>query len=224
MMRRLDRTRARRGGFSLIEIMVVTVLLAVVLGAVAMVGSASDKAYRTGTIDAHLESQVAIAMDHVTEELRIAGVDTIVPDPVPGVGASEIRYVQATGLTGGQIDWTPLRSLRLEYEVGEIDDGLDNNGNELVDEGRLILIEDLGGGNERRRVITRWVAEFLEGEQENGLDDNGNGLVDERGFLVERVGETYVIRLTLERRSGDGFLMRRSARTSTNPRNRLGDE
>jgi prepilin-type N-terminal cleavage/methylation domain-containing protein len=218
-----DNTAGRRGGFSLVEVLVAAALLAVVLSSVALVGGAADKAYRTGTIESHLESKVAIAVDSMVDELRIAGVDTITPDPIPGVGASNIRYVQATGITNGEIDWTPLRTLRLELETGELDDGIDNNANGLIDEGRILLIEDLGGPDERQWVLTRWVAEFLEGEIENGLDDNGNGLVDESGFLVERIGESYVIRLTLQRRTVEGYLLTRTAQTSTKPRNRLGD-
>lgn len=215
--------RSLHAGFSLVELAIVVVLLAIVLGSVAMIGNASDRAYRTGSVSSHLESQVASTIEKVVDELQIAGVDTITPDPIQGVGASSIRYVQATGIVGNDVVWTPLRRLAFEYEVGEIDDGIDNNHNGLVDEGRIVLTEDVGGPNERRRVLTHWVGELLEGEQENGLDDNGNGLVDERGFFVERVGEAIVIRLTLQRRTADGFLLSRTAQTSTTPRNRLGD-
>ena len=69
MMRRKRRKGGRQSGFSLVEVMVVVALLALVLGSVAIVGSASDKAYQTGTIESHLESKVAIAMDRMVDEL-----------------------------------------------------------------------------------------------------------------------------------------------------------
>ena len=222
-MKCTEQRRASAGGFSLVEMAVVVALLSLVLGSLTLIGSTSNKAYQTGAVQSHLESRAAIAIAQMVDELRIAGVDTVAPDPLQGVGSSDLRYVQATGFANGQINWTPLRNLRLEYEIGELDDGLDNNGNGLVDEGRVVLVEDLGGATERRRVLTRWVPEFLEGELENGLDDNGNGLVDERGFVVERIGETYMIRLTVQRRTTEGQLLTRTARASTRSRNRLGD-
>lgn len=211
----------RRAGLTLVEVAVVTVLLVVVLSSIAIVGRASDRAYRTGSIASHLESQVAVAMDRVAKELEIAGIDTIIPDP-GAAGTSAIQFVQATGIQGGVVVWSPLRRIELELEAGEIDDGVDNNGNELVDERALVLTEDPGGPAERRRVLTRWVAELAEGEVANGVDDNGNGLFDEPGFVIERIGRTFVVRLTLARRTADGTLLMRSARTSTRPRNRLG--
>ena len=111
-----------------------------------------------------------------------------------------------------------FRSLSFEYEIGELDDGLDNNGNGLIDEGRLVLTENAGLTNDRR-VITRWVAELLEGELDDGLDNNGNGLVDEPGFLVERIGESLIVRVTLQKRDAEGRLMTRTARTSVRLRN-----
>jgi len=215
---------APRSGFSLVELLTVTLLLGLILSSLALVGGASDRAYRTGSMVSHLESRIATAVDHVVGDLRSAGVDTFVPEPAPGVGASTVQYVQAVGLAGAAAEWTGLRRLGFEYETGEVDDGLDNNGNGLVDEGCLVLTEDLGGPNERRRVLTRWVAEYLEGETPNGLDDNGNDLVDERGFVLERVGDSILVRLTLQRRTTEGALLTRSARTSATPRNRMEEE
>ena len=211
----------RRAGLTLVEVAVVTVLLVIVLSSIAIVGRASDRAYRTGSIASHLESQVAVVMERVAKELEIAGIDTITPDP-GAAGTSTIQFVQATGLQGGVVVWTPLRRLELELEAGELDDGIDNNGNELVDERALVLTEDPGGPAERRRILTHWVAELAEGEIANGVDDNGNGLLDEPGFVIWRVGETLVVRLTLARRTAEGTLLTRTARTSTRPRNRFG--
>lgn len=211
-----------RRGFSLVELTIVVLLLGLVLGSVALVAGSSDRMYRTESVHSLLEAQVGMAMQHVTEDLRSAAIDTLAPPPQEGVGSSSVQYVQATGIVGDQIQWSPLRRLELELEMGELDDGLDNNHNGLVDERRLVLIEDPGGPSERRRVLTRWVSERLEGEVENGLDDNGNGLVDEPGFVLELEGESVTIRLTLERMTPEGALLRRTAVSSVHPRNILG--
>lgn len=225
MRRRRHATgRAGTAGFTLVELVAAAALLALVLGSVALVADSSDRMFRLETVTSHLESRIAIVTEQVFEELRIAGADTIAPALVPGVGVSSIEYVQAVDVAGGQAVWTPLRRLAFEYESGELDDGLDNNGNGLVDEGRLVLTEDVGGPDERSRVLTHWVAELLEGEVANGLDDNGNGLIDEPGFTLEQLGETLFVRLTLARRTGEGRMLVRTAMTSIRPRNRMGSQ
>ena len=211
-------------GLTLVELMVAGALFILVMGSLGLVVDTSDRMYRTETVTSHLESRAGIVMEQLIKELRIAGIDTLVPDPIQATGTSSMQYVQATGTAGNQVVWTPLRKLEFEYEIGEVDDGLDNNGNGLVDEGRLVLTEDVNGANERRRVLTRWVAELLEGEIENGVDDNGNGLVDERGFTLERRGRALVVRLTLQSRTVEGRLLTHTSQTSTRLRNRLRDE
>lgn len=218
-MKDLRRKRsAPSAGFTLIEMLVVTAVLSLVIGSVAMVGLANGRAYRTGASAAQLEAQIAVAMDRVSRELSTAVLSSLAPDPAPGIGSEQIEYVQATGIQLGQVQWSPLRRLAFEHEPSELDDGLDNDGNGLIDEGRLVLIEDVGGAGERRRVLVRHVRELQATEEENGVDDDGNGLIDERGFFVERDGETLVVRLTLELES-EGVRMTRTARTSTRLRN-----
>ena len=212
----------RDAGFTLVELTIAAALLAMVLGSVALVAGSSERVYRTESVHSHLEAQAGRTMLHLCEELRQAGVDTLAPAPATGVAASAVQYVQAIGIEGGVVQWTSLRRLELEYEPGEIDDGLDNNGNELVDEMRLVLIEAPGSPDEVRRVLTRWVAELLEGESANGLDDNGNGLVDEPGFSLEGSGRAVTVRFTLERRTNEGALLRRTAVSTVRPRNVLG--
>ena len=209
----------RAAGFSLVEIMFVLVILGVVLISIAFVSEANARAYGTGAVRAHLEDQAVATVERLAVELSIAGRDTLAPDPAAPVGADSINYLQATGMNGYVVVWRELRRLSFEYEIGELDDGLDNNGNGLVDEGCVVLTEDVGGPNERRHVLTHWVSEYLEGEQGNGLDDNANGLSDEHGFVVERVGETLILRLTLQRPDAGPRLLTRTVRTSTRMRN-----
>jgi len=213
-------------GFSLIEMLIVTTLLFLVLGSVTMVSNANNRAYRTGITNAHLEAQAGIVIGRVVSELSSAEESTLFPSPTVGAANTSLAYHQARGFVNGQVVWSPDRQLAFEYEPGELDDGLDNNGNGLVDEGRIVLIEDLNGPNERKLVVTRWVSELLEGEFPNGLDDNGNGMVDEKGFCVERTpdgtasgNESLLVRVTLARRDESGRLLRRSAQTSVRIRN-----
>ena len=206
--------RGRAAGFSLVEIMFVLVILGVVLISIAFVSEANARAYGTGAVRAHLEDQAVATVERLAVELSIAGRDTLAPDPAAPVGADSINYLQATGMNGNEVVWSELRRLSFEYEIGELDDGLDNNGNGLVDEGCVVLTEDVGGPNERRHVLTHWVSEYG-----NGLDDNANGLSDEHGFVVERVGETLILRLTLQRPDAGPRLLTRTVRTSTRMRN-----
>jgi hypothetical protein len=209
-----------RGGFSLVELAVVVSILFLVLTGVAVVGNASDRAYRTGTTVAQLEAQAARTTRRVVDELATAGIDTFVTLPAPGTASDRLEYLKAVGFDGSRVEWTLPRRLALELEPGELDDGLDNNGNGLIDERRLVLVENVGAPDERQLVLTRWVPELAVGELPNGLDDDGNGLVDEPGFCVERLGETFLVRLSLQRRDAGGRLLSRSTSTSTHIRNR----
>jgi len=210
----------RRAGTTLVEVLIVMAILGLVLGSVSMMGLASDRAFRTGSTAAHLEAQAVATTERVVVDLRTASLQflTLEPDPEHGF-ISTLAYIQALDLVAGEVQWSGLRHLAFEYEAGEVDDGLDNNGNGLRDEGLLVLIEESGTPEERRRVLTRWVREHLAGELPNDIDDNANGLVDEKGFVTELVGESLVIRLTLERLDADGRLLTRSTETSARLRN-----
>ena len=91
------------------------------------------------------------------------------------------------------------------------EDDVDNDGDGLVDERRVVWIRKPGQPDERRTVLCRDVPKWFEGEiPGNSLDDNGNGLVDgmglafdfAEGFPDER---RYVrILLSLETRDGEG--------------------
>lgn len=215
--------RKCRAGFTLVELTIAASLLLVVLGTAAMVAASNARMYKAESVGSHLEGRASLAMDKIVRELRIAGIDTLDPD-LQSAHTSSVQYAQAVGIDAAGVVWTPRRRLEFQYALGEVDDGSDNNGNGLVDEGRVVLTTDEGGPEERALVITRWVAELLQGELANGIDDNANGLVDEAGFVLERVGETLIVRLTLQRRTDDGRLLTRSSQTSIRSRNRLAPE
>jgi prepilin-type N-terminal cleavage/methylation domain-containing protein len=200
--------RSRSSGYSLVELMIAVTILAMVLGMLSLTGSANSAAFKSGISQAHVDSQLESAMQRVASELRVAGRTSLDPQLAPGGATGALEYSQALELVAGQIVWSPTRRLSFERPPQEPDDGLDNNSNGLVDEGRLVLTLDVGTPEERRVVLTNWVPELLEGELPDGLDNNGNGLVDERGFCIERAadasGESLVVRLSLQRRDANG--------------------
>jgi hypothetical protein len=119
------------------------------------------------------------------------------PNPTSAFGTSNLQFRKAIGFTGTGPQWGQPLSLAFEYAPEELDDGLDNDGNGLVDDGVLVLTRDVGG-NEQRLVLCSGVRELLEGEEANGADDNGNGVINEAGFNVRRVDDVLHVRLSLE--------------------------
>jgi prepilin-type N-terminal cleavage/methylation domain-containing protein len=202
-------------GFTLLELMISISVLAVLMAAVAMFqlrGQAAAHAIQTRSA---LERRADRAMQRVTRELIGLGVHTLAPDPVTAFGADTVTFqipdsVSAAGVT----TWGSLTRLALVMDQGENDNGVDDDGDGLVDERRLVLTRNVGLANEVSTVVCHGVAAWLQGESGNGLDDNGNGLVDERGFSVQRTGDLLTIRLTLQSRVAGGALISTTATTS----------
>jgi prepilin-type N-terminal cleavage/methylation domain-containing protein len=210
-----------RRGHTLVEVLVAVVVLAIAIGAAALVGLRSEDAIRTESVRLTLDGQARQVTARLLAELRgssAGSVSGLVESP-EWDDLLQFEQVASISPTSGQIDWSTAR-VELRYEAGEVDDGIDNNGNGLVDEGRVVLIRDPGGPDEIEATLTHWVAEYLEGETPlNALDDNGNGLVDERGLVFERAGNTIRIHLTLQRLDADGRLVTSTAETSVLLRN-----
>ena len=132
---------------------------------------------------------------------------------------SSVEFRTCTGVAGGAATWTNDKRIAFAYDPGEVDDGLDNDGDGLADEGQLVLTLDVGLATEQSVVLTSYVRELLEGELPNGNDDNGNGLLDEGGVSFELVGQTLMMRLTLEKRDTDNNLLTRTVETGIRLRN-----
>ena len=218
-MKGRPRTTGARAGFSLLEVAVVLALLSLVMGAIGMAGLSSVRAYRTGTLRVELDVQASRSARRLARELVGSSRQVLLPDPLAPFGTDTLDYQQSVGAAGGVIVWGPPLRIEFQYETGELDDGLDNNGNGSIDEGNLVWTQNPGAVNERSVIWCHGVRECLEGEIPNGLDDNGNGLIDERGLSIDRVGDKLTIRLTLEQRDVDGRLVTRTVETSVRMRN-----
>jgi hypothetical protein len=207
------------GGFTLLEVVIGATLMALLLAAIGMTVLQGGDAYETGAAIGAAEVKARRVLDRVASELAAAEADSLDPQPAGPLGSSSIAFRRATGIAGGAASWSNTMRIEFAYDPGELDDGADNDGDDLVDEGRLVLTEDDGLPSERSVVLTSFVREYLEGEAPNGNDDNGNGLLDERGVSFELVGETLMIQLSLERFDSDNNLLTRTVGTGIRLRN-----
>lgn len=203
----------RRAGFSLIELLVSLSLLGVIGGAVLLAASSTSTAMQSSTTLADLHALSRRAIERIASELEQTERDDVLPAS-PAAEApfhvSEIDF-QRTDFVADAVVLENIARIGFEYAADEPNDGIDNNGNGLVDEGLVVLTESLGLASERRLVLCRNVAETLEGETAgNGADDNGNGLRDEGGLSFDFDGDRVTIRLTLERVAPKGLLLQSS--------------
>ena len=203
----VSRTSAR-AGFSLTELTISMLLLG---SMVMMAGFAADRGM--GVLRQHRGEQQLIgsvqrAMQRLTRELEFAGLGGMSPRNTSPLWAEALTYRICAGFDDGSsaVAWGVERVLRLEYEPGESNDGADNDGDGLIDEGMLVWIEGEGEPEEQRLVLAHGVAEYLEGEQLDADDDNGNGLVDERGLSFSFEDEVVTVRLSLQTAGEQGVI------------------
>ena len=119
-------------------------------------------------------------------------------------------FRQALGWQDNAIVFGPDRRIELELAPGEIDNGIDDNGNGIADDYVVVLLTNPGALDEIRVVLATRVTELLAGELDNGVDDNGNGIADEGGLCFDQEGETITVRLTVAGLSPSGDLIART--------------
>ncbi|MEE8467231.1 MAG: prepilin-type N-terminal cleavage/methylation domain-containing protein [Planctomycetota bacterium] len=215
------KTRTRQAGFTLVELVITVFIIGILSGAVTQVLLGGSGAFRMGVTVADLEARTARTLERMSREIAAADADTM--NPADPAGGNWVEFTTPTGTVGKTILWGPRLRYRVELAPLELNNGVDDNNNGLVDEGVLVRIEDFGGPNERRVVLARGVAEFLEGEIANGLDDNGNGLDDEGGLAISiQTGGTrdaLTLRLTLQGVDAFGDVLERTLETTVALRN-----
>lgn len=220
-MRALNhRVRRGRRGFTIIEMSITLTVLAMVVGSVASIVLSGRKAYEQGMSVSAVEMQARRALERIASEITPAVRTTMTPTATAPLGTSTLSFRTCEGAIGGVVQTSALMRIELRQDPRDANDGLDNDGDGLIDEGEIALVRDAGGANEVDAVIVRNVSEYLEGETVNLADDNGNGLTDERGLsLVVDANGTLTIRLTLEAVDPNNQLVRRTVETSVSMRN-----
>jgi len=209
----------RQAGVSLLEVVIASSLTMVIIVGVYGLFHTGVAAYGVGTASAEVQRRSAEVLDAIADELAQAGRDVVYPQVVPPKSTSRITLQRNAGFSEGQVVWSPVTIIEFRHTGDDPDDGKDNNGNGLVDEGIVVRRDNAGTADARLTVLARNVREYLEGEVPNGQDDNGNGLVDEAGLCFDVIGEVWTIRLTMERTDDKGRKVMHTAQTSVKTRN-----
>jgi type II secretory pathway pseudopilin PulG len=186
--------KRRTAGFTLLELAVSTGLLGLVVGSALAMSMAGRNAFTQANASVSANAKVRRALERAVSELNWAGADTL---SNCSAGASTVSFQPLESVAGGVAIWGPTRRLQLVPSANDPDDGIDNDGDGVIDECDLVLTIDVGGAGERSITLCTQVTEMFPGETLNGLDDNGNAIVDERGFNVESVGDFLTVRLSV---------------------------
>jgi len=209
---------AGRRGFSLVEVLISMAMLGGLLGTLLMVVANGSSAARAGMARQSVEGAARRTLDRIASELVSAGRETLDPQPAAPWGSASLTFQPLEGFDG-EVVWGAPRTFALVLGAGEQDNGVDDDGDGLVDERALAFTRDPGGPDELTTLWVQDVRELAEGELDNGEDDNGNGLADEQGLSFLLVGGRLLIRLTLEVRDGEGNHLLRAVETSVRLRN-----
>lgn len=219
-MKRPHARRRARAGFTIVEVAIGVLLLSAMTGIFVLTTQTTSSAMRTGVAVADLDAQALRALERVCSGLKSAGAALVAPQAVAPFSGTTLDYQRGLGAdAAGNPLWAPLERIVLEYF--DADDGVDQDGDGLIDEGQLVWIGDVGGANERRIVLCHDVREYLEGETLDAADENGNGLIDERGFSLDfdDDGTRVRVRLTLEGRDAKGLLIASTVERTVSFRN-----
>jgi prepilin-type N-terminal cleavage/methylation domain-containing protein len=185
----------KRAGFTLSEMVIAAVVFSIALGAPASLYVSTSRLYRNESAVRELEAISRTILGEIVGRVRLSssGGTTLAT-------LSTVDFQRTTGYAAGAAVLGDPERFELRYTLADPDDGVDNDGDGLVDECSVAWVENQGLVTERSRRIGEWVRESLEDEiPDNGVDDNGNGLIDEPGLAFAPDGERLTVWLTLER-------------------------
>ncbi|MCA8982044.1 MAG: prepilin-type N-terminal cleavage/methylation domain-containing protein [Planctomycetes bacterium] len=219
-MRRPSMQRGQRAGFTIVELLVSMSLVSVMAGLAMMIQSTGNNALKSSTQQTEAESRARRGLDRVARELQRAVVMNMFTNFTPlAPDSPSLTYLSAAGLVNGVLVPGSITSIAWESDPRDPDNGVDDDGDGLVDEGVVALWKNVGEGDQVRVVICTDVTEFFAGELNNGADDNGNGLMDEAGLHFVQDGNLITMRLSVEDVASDGTRVSRTAETSIRMRN-----
>jgi prepilin-type N-terminal cleavage/methylation domain-containing protein len=175
------RTRSARAGFTLVETIVAVTLMSLVIANLYMVFGDSDKAIRAKSIEFDTEVEARRVLDRTALSIIGAELSSLDVALEPPLNGNTLNYQVSLGFEGGapqnspvrriahdgqtQISWAENPGAESErhaiwsshaerFLAGEIENGIDDNGNGLIDE-RGLSFDKEGGMVVIRLTISR---------------------------------------------------------------------
>ncbi len=213
-----------RTGFTLIELLIALTLAVGAVGtSVLIITITLSRAFQSESSIAALDVRAWRALETIADRLESADVGSLVPATLnPPAFGPEIQFRRVEGFVGEVPVLSEAELITFRYSPADPPDGVDNDGNGLVDEGRVVWVQNYNLANERTSILTNWVSEALEGEiLGNAVDENGNGLTNEGGLCFTSEGDSVTVRLTLERMVADGTRITRTVQRTISLRNNV---
>lgn len=201
MRNRLQR-RHRRGGFTLLELLMALALFAIMTVKIHYAMVAANQASTRSTRRIVVEDQARRVLQQIAVAVMGANRGTLIPDTVAPLSMSSMRFQVNLGIENGEVVWSDPEQVALDDATEQV-----------------FWSSNPDAANARRVVWSNLVTPFLEGELPNGMDDNGNGLIDEKGLSFEVDRNAVRIRLTLERITDDGESVMETVETTVTCRN-----
>lgn len=190
-------------------------LVGLVVSLGTLVSGTARGAFMTTSSTGRLEARVKAATDRIVQEFASAAAGTLEPQLDGFVADSDqISMQQVIAIVDGAAVLGDVLTLEYRQDPADPEDGEDNDGDGLIDEGRLVMTRDNGGGNVQSVTICSGVRRYLQGETGADGDENNNGLTNESGFLIQREGNLITLQLTLVEAWGEGQLTERTSTTS----------
>jgi len=135
------RTEKRTAGFTLLEVMISVAVLAILVVGIYSALAASQSMYATGVTRQEIQDRVRRALDAIQLELRqsSAGTGAAITFGTAGTGGDQsVTFCMCTGFAAGAATYgTPITITTIEGD-GDIDNGLDDNRNKMVDERKIV--------------------------------------------------------------------------------------
>lgn len=191
----------RRSGMSLVETMIAVTVAALLLGAVVTSLQAATGLFESTNSELDIDRRVRRATQELRQALENARGSTIDPalpeaplgGPIPHLDSFEFQSV--TGWDTDDVTLGPTERLFLRMERSENDNGVDDDGDGLIDEMEVVHLTDTSAATPIELVVAKGVLEWYPGETVDNTDENGNGLVDEPGFSITEDNGKVTVRL-----------------------------
>jgi len=186
------RAEMKRSGLTLLEVVIASAILAMLTSLLYVTLKSSTDGYTAGSLQAGLNAQSRNLLEDMSWDLADAGVGTL--SPAFASGSTTLTFQRNVGYSSGAIAFGSSITYAFAYEPGESDNGLDDNGDGRIDEGRLIRTE-----NGDSVVVSRDLSE--------------------NGILFTQTGNTVRVQLTLEKPDDRGGVVRYARETTIQVRN-----